>query len=134
MKSAIYMANTNTIAEVESGSIINLGNVYRRFGCNVSGNGDGIAIKGAGYYDIDANFSITPSAADTVTVQLYKDGVPVTGARAIASGSADKSMHITALVREICDKATSVLTFVVTAETAGTTMTIDTVGVVVEKI
>lgn len=133
-KSALYAANENVTSAVPSGNVIPLGTVIRKFGSNIALSGNGILIDGAGYYDVDASVMLTPSAADTVTVQLYKDGVAVPGAKASGFNSGNITLNIPAIVRLKCCDSASTLTLGVTAATSTTTLTIRNVGIVVEKI
>ena len=57
--------------------VIPLGSLIRRYGCDVALNGNAVNITGTGYYDVDASVTVTSTAAGTVTITLYKDGVAV---------------------------------------------------------
>ena len=83
-RSLIQTSNQSTQA-VADNSIISLGNVLRRFGCNLRLSGNAIECSGEGYYTIDVDTTVAPTAAGTVTVALYNNGVQVPGA--IAQGS-----------------------------------------------
>ena len=103
-KSLIQVANQSTQA-VALNSIISLGSTQRRFGCNCRLSGNGIEVDGAGYYTIDASITAAPTAAGTVTVSLYNNGVQVPGATASAStGTAGNpvSVAINTTVRQGC--------------------------------
>lgn len=133
-KSAIYTANTTAQNVAVNGSI-NPGTVIRRFGCNIHMSGNAINVTGTGYYDIDANFTIAPTAVGNVTVTMYKDGTEVPGATATASTSTANNpvnLSISCLVREYCPCAddSSNLTFVL----SGTAASISNVAIVVEKL
>lgn len=74
---------------------------------------------GAGYYDIEANVSVTATAAGSVTATLYKDGAPVQGAVSLATASAVGdivTLPINALVRLNCDCDTANLTIVISGQ------------------
>lgn len=135
-KSAIYTANTTITSGIISGSTLPLGTTIRRFGCNAQLSGNGILLNGQGYYDVDVAITLAPSALDTLTVQLYKDGVPVPGAVATVTAAAGVMVAapINALVRLQCCNTSSTLTLGVTAETDGTTITVENLAVVVEKL
>ena len=86
-------------------SIIGLGSVQRRFGCNLRLSGNGIEVIGEGYYTVDADVSVAPTALGVVTVALYDNGVQIPGA--IAYGSVDTAgnpttLSITATIRQSC--------------------------------
>ena len=83
-KSLIQTVNQSSQV-VAANSIIDLGSVIRRFGCNLRLNGNAVEVSGEGYYKIDCNVTLAPTAAGTVTVAVYKNGVALTGAT--ASGS-----------------------------------------------
>lgn len=128
-RSAIYTANTNTNS-VTDGNSIPLGNIIRRFGCNLDLNGTEILLKGTGYYDVDTNISFTGTATGSTTITIYKDGVAVPGATVTRVTAADTTYQesIPALVRNTCCRE-STLSLVVT----GTTVNVTNVGVVVER-
>lgn len=103
-RSLIQVANQSTQA-VSLNSIIALGSTQRRFGCNCRLSGNGIEVDGAGYYTIDADVTVAPTAAGTVTVALYNNGVQVPGAIASASTSTagnPVSVAINTTVRQGC--------------------------------
>lgn len=112
--------------------VIPLGSLIRRYGCDVALNGNAVNITGAGYYDVDASVTVSPAAAGTVTVTLYKDGVAVTGATASETAAANGTvdLNIPALVRHVCCAAGSALTLVLT----GVAATVDNVALRVQRI
>lgn len=133
-KSAIYTANT-TAQNVAVNGLINPGTVIRRFGCNTHMSGSAINITGTGYYDIDANITLAPTAIGNVTVTMFKDGVAVPGATStasVATANDPTNLSISCLVREFCPCAddSSNLTFVLT----GTAASVTNVSIVVEKL
>lgn len=131
-KSLIQTVNQST-QDVAVNGIINLGSVIRRFGCNLRLNGNSIEVDGAGYYTIDCNVTIAPTATGTVQVAIFKNGVQLTGATATGSVSTAGNpitLPIQTTIREgcACDGGTS-LTLVLLAG-AGT---VSNVAVRVEK-
>ena len=117
-RSLIQVANPSTQAVAEN-SIIPLGSVQRRFGCNCRLSGNAIECVGEGYYAVDANVTVAPTAVGTVTVALYVNGVQLSGA--VASGSVSTAenpvtLPIEATIRQgcCCDSADN-LTLVLTA-------------------
>ena len=104
----------------------------RRYGCDVALNGNAVNITGAGYYDVDASVTVTPAAAGTVTITLYKDGVAVPGATASETAAANGTvdLSIPALVRQVCCAAGSALTLVLT----GAAATVNNVALRVQRI
>ena len=72
---------------VTSGEIINIGDVYRRFcrknSCGVKvfdTTSTGVALQWDGFYHITAVLVGTGADAGDVTIQLFENGVPVSGA------------------------------------------------------
>lgn len=130
-KSAIYTA-MQTPTAVSAGGVIPLGSLVRRYGCDISLNGNAVNITSPGYYDIDASITATLTAAGTVTVTLYKDGAAVPGATASVTGAASGTvdLNIPALVRQACCAVGSALTLVLT----GAASTINNVGLRVQRI
>lgn len=112
--------------------VIPLGSLIRRYGCDVALNGNAVNITGAGYYDVDASVTVTPAAAGTVTVTLFKDGVAVPGATASETAAANGTvdLNIPALVRQVCCAAGSALTLVLT----GAAATVNNVALRVQRI
>lgn len=132
-KSAIYTVNTNTQA-LAAGATVALGNVVRRYGQNITLNGNSINITGAGYYKVTADVTITGTTAGTVGISLLKDGVAVSGATSNVSVAVGDvaTIPILALIREYgcCCDNNSNLTFVLIT----TAETVSNISVVVEKI
>ena len=103
-KSLIQVTNQSS-QNVAVNSIISLGSVQRRYGCNLRLSGNSIEVEGQGYYTVDANIAVAPTAAGNVTVALYSNGTPVTGAIAYGSVSTAGSpitLPITATLRQGC--------------------------------
>lgn len=102
---ALYVTGGRSLATT-TGEIVPLGTVVRKFGNNISyGNGT-IYLRDRGYYDIDAAFVIEPSAAGTVTVQMYKNGVPVQNAFAsisVTTTDVVETICIPAIMRVRCN-------------------------------
>lgn len=130
-KSALYAAMQTPTAVAVDG-VIPLGSLIRRYGCDVALNGNAVNITGAGYYDVDASVTVTPAAAGTVTITLYKDGVAVPGATASETAAANGTVNlcIPPLVRQACCAAGSALTLVLT----GAAATVNNVALRVQRI
>ena len=131
-KSLIQTVNQST-QSVAANSIIELGSVIRRYGCNLRLNGNAIEVSGEGYYKIDANVTLAPTAAGNVTIAIYKNGVQLTGATATGSVTTAGNfvtLPIQTTIREGCgcDGGTA-LTLVLTSGAS----TISNVAVRVEK-
>lgn len=130
-KSALY-AVMQTPTAVAVDGVIPLGSLIRRYGCDVTLNGNAVNITGAGYYDVDASVTVALAAAGTVTATLFKDGVAVPGATASASGAAGAPVVLAfpALVRQACCASGAALTLVLT----GAVATVNNVAMRVQRI
>ena len=130
-KSALYAAMQTPTAVAVDG-VIPLGSLIRRYGCDVALNGNAVNITGAGYYDVDASVTVSPAAAGTVTITLYKDGVAVPGATASETAAANGTvdLSIPALVRQVCCASGSALTLVLT----GAAATVNNVALRVQRV
>lgn len=133
-KSAIYTA-MQTPTEVAVNGVIPLGSLIRRYGCDISLNGNAVNIVGKGYkgyYDVDVSITVSPTAAGTVTATLIKDGVVVPGATASANAAAGAPVTLAfpALVRQACCASGSALSLVLT----GAASTVSNVGLRVQRI
>ena len=140
-KSAIYTANTTpatlSLTAAQPTAALPLGTVIRRFGCNAQLSGNGILLDGSGYYDVDASVTLTPVAAGDYTVTLYRDGVVIPGATqtVTAVAGAAVNFNIPALVRlQCCDSSATLSLVLSTTATLPAEVTVNNVGVVVEKI
>ena len=102
-RSLIQVANPSTVTIAEN-SIIPLGSVQRRFGCNCRLSGNAIECAGEGYYTIDATVTVAPSAAGLVAVGLFVNGTQLPGAIAAESAALDGvvTIPITATIRQGC--------------------------------
>ena len=118
-KSLIQTVN-QTSQTVEENGIISLGSVLRRYGCNCRLSGNAIELAGQGYYTVDVNVSVVPTAVGNVTVALYNNNVQVPSAIAYGTGEADSpiTLPIQATIRQMCCDSADSLT-VVLVEGAG---------------
>lgn len=104
-RSLIQVANQSN-QTVALDSIISLGSVQRRFGCNCRLSGNGIEVEGAGYYAVDANVSVAPTTPGLVIVSLYDNGVQVPGAIAYgstATAGEPTNLTINTTIRQGCN-------------------------------
>lgn len=141
MKSAIYTANTSanniTLTAQQPTATIPVGTTVRRFGCNLRLSGTGILADGEGYYDIDASVTATAAAAGNYTIKALADGVEIPGATQTVTAAAGSviSFNIPAIVRLACCKSAATITLQVSTDaTLSADVTVNNVGVVVEKI
>ena len=103
-KSLIQVSNQSSQA-VAVNSVIPLGTTQRRFGSDLRLAGNGIEITGTGYYTVECDVSVAPTAAGNVTVALYNNGVQIPGAIAYGSVSTatnPTTLPISATVRRGC--------------------------------
>lgn len=132
-KSLIQTVNPSS-QTVAVNSVISLGTVTRRYGCNLRLSGNGIEVSGDGYYKVDACVTLTPTVVGNVSVAMFVDGVAVSGA--VATGSVSTvgntvTLPIEATLRRACNCCESVnnVTFVLTEGAS----TVDNVSVRIEK-
>lgn len=85
-KSVIQIVNNTSQSLIENGTI-NLGSIIYRFGPNLGINNGDLSIVGAGYYSVNISITVIPSAEGQVTVELYQNGSPITGASATVNAS-----------------------------------------------
>lgn len=117
-RSRIYTVATNVaISENQSGPF---GAIIRRYGCNCQLDGAGINLIGAGYYDLEASLSFTPTATGPVTIQFYQDGTAIPGALATGQGTAAEPLNlsVSAAIRNCGCDCNTTLTY--TIDAAGT--------------
>ena len=122
--SRIYTVATNVaIAANQSGPF---GAIIRRYGCNCQLDGAGINLIGAGYYDLEASLSFTPTATGPVTIQFYQDGVAIPGALATGQGTTAEPLNlsVSAAVRNRGCNCNTTLTY--TIDAAGTIVNLAT--------
>ena len=103
-RSLIQIANPSVQA-VAVNSIIPLGSVQRRFGCNLRLSGNAIECAGEGYYTVDANVTVAPTVAGAVTVGLSVNGSILPGAVAYGTAAAagdPVTLPIDATIRQGC--------------------------------
>lgn len=130
-KSVIYTA-LETSTAVTAGNIIPLGNIVRRYGCNLDLNGNTIETCGCGYYKVTVVATMAAASTDPITVSLQQDGVPVVGASStitVAGTSDETVLTVIGVIRNKCDKD-STLSLVLT----GADATVDNMAVIVEKL
>ena len=105
MSRSLIQTTNQSSQTVAENSIISLGSVLRRFGCNCRLSGNAIEVEGEGYYKVDATVTAVPTAAGNVTVALYEDGVQIPGAIATESVTAVDSpvtLPIATTIRKGC--------------------------------
>lgn len=110
-KSLIQTANTSQ-QNVALNSIISLGSVLRRFGCNCRLNGNAIEVIGEGYYIVEICVTATPTAAGNVTIELLQNDNVVAGTvttSSVTTAGNSTSLPIASTIRVgcNCDGATS---------------------------
>ena len=130
-KAALYAANTAAQTVTEAETPVNFGTIVRRYGRVINLSGGDVTVCEAGYYDVDANFTFTATAAGDVIIALYKDGVRIPGAivteTVAAAGS--YSMSISAIIRNTCNCESTI-----TARIIGVAGVINNAAIAVERI
>lgn len=141
MKSAIYVANTSansiTLTAQQPTATTPMGTTIRRFGCNLRLSGNGILVEGEGYYSINTSVTATAATAGDYTVKVFSDGVEIPGALQTVTAAAGSviAFNIPAILRIACCKSASTITLQISTTAAlPVTLTVNNVGVVVEKI
>jgi len=134
MASLMYTADTAVTAGIPSGSTLSPGSIYRKEGCAIQLSGENVLLRSPGYYLVYATFTVLPSASDAVIIQALQDGVAIPGATGKYTGSTAHTVPIAFMVKNSCCKAASIISFEITAATAGTTITQQTGAVSVVKI
>lgn len=119
MSTAILYAANGNQQTVTVNNAISFGNVVRRYGCKVRLEGGNAVVSAPGYYAVDVDIDLIGSATGVVGIQLYKDGVPVPGAKAERTSAAATryALAIPAVVRHTCC-GEGVLTVVLTGQDA----------------
>ena len=120
-KSALYTALQTPTAVAVDG-VIPLGSLIRRYGCDISLNGNAVNLSGAGYYDVDASITVAPTAAGVA--------IPGATASAAAAAGAPTVLSFPALVRQACCASGSALTLVL----SGAAATVNNVALRVQRI
>lgn len=131
-KSAIYTVLA-TDTPIVTDSIVPLGAIIRRFGCNVNLDGNTIAVLGKGYFKVTASVTASLTAAGDAIITAQKDGVVIAGATAsgVAAAAGDPvNLSIVALVRNLCDCDSSLISLLY----GGADATLNNVALTVEKL
>lgn len=140
--SAGYLYSANTTAQTLAvGGTINMGSPVRRYGC-VKGtstpyatvNGTTTTLSNSGccpaYFDVDAAFVVIPTAAGTVTITAFQDGVAIPGATAsatVAAAATSVTVPLVFGVRLGTGVASSNITYVLTGAASSVTNAAQTV-------
>lgn len=120
----IYAVNLSeqTLAD---GDQINFGSIVRRCGCGYDlAAGSVVTRRLIGLHDISVNVIFEATSAGVATLQLYKDGVAIPGARAaltILSGVVASLSVADAITRVSCGCEESVITAVLSGISADVT-------------
>ena len=138
----LYSANT-TAQTLAIGGTLNMGNVVRRFGC-VRGtstplatvNGTNTILSSCGrcpkYFKVDTAITVIPTAAGTVTITAFQDGVAIPGATAsvtVAAAATTAMLPLTFGVKLNTGVTSSNITYVLTGAASSVTNVSQTVEV-----
>ena len=117
---------------------LELGTTVRRFGRNLQLSGNGILVRGEGYYKVGVNVVATPEATGDYTVTLLKDGVAIPGATQTITASAAGAViafNIPAIARlQCCDSSATLTVALTTTATLPTTVTVNNTAVTTFKL
>ena len=134
MASVLFLVS-NTTQSVAVDGLVNLGTtIHKNCGSQARQSGNGIAITGTGYFNIEVNAIVSAPATGNVTLQLYKDGLPISGAIATETiGTATTELHSMSFNTEIlrgcaCNSLSSI-----TIVNTGIASTISNVSVRVKR-
>lgn len=127
----MIFTENNATQELAVGSVIELGNVIRKFGQNLKLNGNAINVCGGGYYKVSANITLIGTTAGSTTITLLKDGVPYTTRTVYLAVGSNLVVPLDTEIREFgcCADNNSNLTFVL----GGTAETVSQISVVFKK-
>lgn len=131
-RSAIYAVNTTVGTAIADGGVYAPTTIIRRYGPSVNMEGDGIVLKEAGYYKVNATATVAGSGAGNITAQLYQDGVAVPGATAsatVGAAASQANLAFPAKIRVKCNCIDSVLT----VRVSGQATTSVNLGITVDK-
>ena len=123
-KAFLYAANT-TQQTLTGGGSVDLGTAIHGFGCTccnktIDINGNNIILREGGYYEIIVSSTVTDTAAGTVTLTLFQDGTPITGATtAINIAAANEAASATIACGVLVNRCGSSIITLVATTTAG---------------
>lgn len=123
-KAAIYAINS-TQQTLTGGGSVDLGTPVHGFGqvcCNkiIDVSGNNLTLREGGMYGIVISATVTDSAAGTVTLQAYQDGVAFGVPQSVAIATADDPASVTLnLGPRVACNSSSIITLVATTTTAG---------------
>lgn len=128
MRRCALLTRGTSPVTVPVGGTVPLGTTVHRAGGSIVRTGDGIACRGAGYFDVSAKVVATPAAAGTVTVSLVADGVTLDSASAtVAAAGTAVTLPLVGAVANQC--ACSSRTLAVVLSGAESTVSSATVAV-----
>ena len=101
----LYAVNTVTQAVVENGFIAYTAtNVKQGCGIRYIDGSNTISLKGNGIYLVEVNADVVPTNAELISMQLLKNNVVVTAAKATVTGvaSSTSSLSFSTLIKVPC--------------------------------
>lgn len=131
-KATLYARNT-TAQLLAVGDVINPGYAIRKTGNAIHVCNDAVIVNGEGAYRFIGAFIAAPTAAGTITVTAYDNGIAIPGATASATAGAGElaTLPLVFTIPKVCPKASrSAITFIV----SGAAGTVSNVALDVEKI
>lgn len=140
--SAGFMYSANTTAQTLAiGGTVNMGSPVRREGCvkgtsipYINVNGTTTTLSSCGrcpaYFSANATFTVIPTAAGTVTISAFQDGVAIPGATAsatVAAAATSVTLPIVFGVRLGSGVSSANITYVLTGAASSVTNAAQTV-------
>lgn len=122
-KSLIYLSNGNAGAIV-AGNTIPLGNIVRKEGSACTLSGDGVYLREAGYYVVDASATFGGTVGN-VTVNVNQNGLKVASATEsiVTAATEIHSVSIPSVVRVYCCAGSTITLTVDSGSTSTPTFT-----------
>lgn len=128
--SILYAGNDAPEVTVAAGSVVSFPNIVRKYGKNLGISGGNVTACGQGYYRGIVNITYTGSAAGTLEVEVYKNGVaiPFANASATTAENVINSIQIPFRIRNKCCSEDTI-----TVIASGAVVTITNAAISVEK-
>lgn len=130
--SALYASNrSEQVIPAGVPTVIDFGQIVRKLGNQINMSGGNVSVMSAGYYDMDANFTLSATAGE-VRIQMFQNGTPIPGAYAIVTAVADAlySVSIPDIIKDT-RHSEEVITAVATSDGE---ITISNAAIKIEKI
>lgn len=128
--SVLYAGNDTPQVTVAAGSIVSFPSIVRKYGKNIGISGGNVIASGMGYYRGIVNITYIGSAAGTLDVEVFKNGVAIPFAN-VSATTAENVINSIAIPFRIRNKCCS--EDVITVVASGAVVTITNAAISVEK-